>query len=353
MTNDKGILIQNIYYMLTYAFQVLCQNNYESIKGEKFDDIYNLFAEILSRGIAYQLKQGLHKEYVSKMESLSTLRGKLDINGTIRQQLQRRNSLECEYDEFSENCIFNKILKTTCGFLINCQEVDKVRKRKLHKLMLYFNNVDEININTVRWTALRFDRNSRTYQMLIYLCRFIHNQILLTTEKGKYKMMHFSDSNMNRLYEKFILEFYRKHYPTYKAQAIEVDWNICKSLSDTDILPTMKTDVTLFLPGNRRLIIDAKYYGNTMQKYFDKYTIHSANLYQIQSYVLNLDCEHMGNVDGVLLYAKTQEDIYPKGKVTLKDGNTIYFKTLDLSQKFDCIEKQLKKLVEDIATNNF
>ena len=31
MTNDKNILIQNIYYMLAYAFQVLKRNNYTSI----------------------------------------------------------------------------------------------------------------------------------------------------------------------------------------------------------------------------------------------------------------------------------------------------------------------------------
>ena len=31
MTNDKGILIRNIYYMLSYAFLELKRNNYEDI----------------------------------------------------------------------------------------------------------------------------------------------------------------------------------------------------------------------------------------------------------------------------------------------------------------------------------
>ena len=50
MTTDKGILIRNIYYMLAYAFQELRQNNYAEIDGEDFDEIYDLFAEILARG---------------------------------------------------------------------------------------------------------------------------------------------------------------------------------------------------------------------------------------------------------------------------------------------------------------
>ena len=40
MTIDKGIFIRNIYYMLTYAFQELKQNNYEEIAGEEFDEIH-------------------------------------------------------------------------------------------------------------------------------------------------------------------------------------------------------------------------------------------------------------------------------------------------------------------------
>lgn len=75
MTIDKGIFIRNIYYMLTYAFQELKQNNYEEIAGEEFEEIHDLFAEILLRGISFQLKQGLHKEYISCHGSLSTLWG--------------------------------------------------------------------------------------------------------------------------------------------------------------------------------------------------------------------------------------------------------------------------------------
>lgn len=44
MTNDKNILIKNIYYMLAYAFQVLKRNNYANIASEKFEHIEDLFA---------------------------------------------------------------------------------------------------------------------------------------------------------------------------------------------------------------------------------------------------------------------------------------------------------------------
>ena len=42
-----NILISNIYYMLTYAFQVLKQSNYDNVSSESFDNVHDLFSAIL------------------------------------------------------------------------------------------------------------------------------------------------------------------------------------------------------------------------------------------------------------------------------------------------------------------
>ena len=73
MIKDKSIQIKNIYYMLTYAFQILRQTNFEEIESEDFDNIQDLLSAILSKGVAQQLKQGLYREYITINENLSTL----------------------------------------------------------------------------------------------------------------------------------------------------------------------------------------------------------------------------------------------------------------------------------------
>ena len=166
----------------------------------------------------------------------------------------------------------------------------------------------------------------------------------MTTEKGKYKMKSFTDEHLCHLFEKFVLEYYRAKHPEYKAQAAQIDWNIDREVSSTHVLPIMQTDILLSV-NDRTLIIDTKYYGHTMQVQFDKATIHSNNLYQIHTYVMNKDKLHSGKVDGMLLYAKTDEDITPNGSMKLADGNTIYFRTLDLNVPFAEIEKQLETFV--------
>ena len=74
--------------MLSYAFQVLKQSNFDEVAGEEFENAQDLFAAILAKGIARQLKQGLHRTYVTEHETLSVIRGKLDMPGTIRNRIK-------------------------------------------------------------------------------------------------------------------------------------------------------------------------------------------------------------------------------------------------------------------------
>ena len=94
------------------------------------------------------------------------------------------------------------------------------------------------------------------------------------------------------------------------------------------------------------MIIDAKYYEHTFQTNYNTNTIHSDNLYQIFAYVKNLDKDNTGDVAGMLLYAKTQEQITPDNKY-LMSGNTIWVKTLDLNQPFPQIKRQLENIAKE------
>ncbi len=345
MTEDKGILIRNIYYMLAYAFQELRQNNYAEIQGETFNDIYDLFSEILARGISYQLKQGLYREYVARNESLQTVRGKIDINGTIAKRMRNSKQMVCNFDELSENNVYNQILVTTAYILIKHSDVKKEKKAQLKKLMPFFQNVQPIDIHAIRWNVLRFDRNNRNYRMLLYICYFIVSEWLMTTEEGNYKMREFSDDHMCRLFEKFVLEYYKKHHPETKACAAQIGWNIVEEATDTSVLPIMQSDVILSL-GQRTLIIDTKYYTKIMQTRYGKDTLRNAHLYQIHTYVDEYDKEHRHNVDGMVLYAKTKEDTLNDAQIRHQQGYTLFLRTLDLNVDFESIKSRLDSFLK-------
>lgn len=344
MTKDKSILINNIYHMLAYAFQILNQENYEDVEVESFEEIYDLMAAILAKGIGVQLKQGLYREYINRQEELPVMHGKINMPGTIRNRLAHERVLTCEFDELSENNVYNQILKTTIMLLLRHTKVKMKYKDDLKKKMLFFSNVDMLDPTCIKWSEICFQRNNQTYRMLLGICQLIIEGMLITTDAGGYRLATFVDEQrMCRLYEKFILEYYSRHFPELAVSASQIPWAVDDGIRT--MLPVMQSDIHL-RKGNTVLIIDAKYYSHTTQTQYDKHTIHSNNMYQIFTYVKNRDYdfgdeEH--KVSGMLLYAKTEEAIQPDNRYQIH-GNQITVRTLDLNLPFEKIAEQLNEI---------
>ena len=338
------IRVQNIYYMLAYAFQVLNEQGYKNIATESFDNTAELCAAILSRGISTQIKRGLGKEYIPKTEPLSSLRGKIDMSESLKTQTFLRKQMICSYDDFSVNSYMNRIIKSTVELLLR-SDISKVRKKDLRKLMVFFSEVDPIDLHAVNWNV-QYNRNNQTYRMLISVCYLVVKGLLQTQSDGRTKLMDFLDEQrMHRLYEKFILEYYRREHPELTANASQIPWQLDDDMSA--MLPVMQTDIMLS-QGSKTLIIDAKYYSYSTQKQYDKHTLHSGNLYQIFTYVKNKEAELSGQpheVSGMLLYARTDEEIYPENEYCMS-GNRIDVRTLNLDGEFEKIREQLDFIAE-------
>ena len=335
------IRIKNIYYMLSYAFQVLNEEGYKQIKTEEFENTAELCAAILIKGVSSQIKRGLGKEYILQTEPLSTVRGKIDISSSIKDQTIIKKQLVCSYDEFSVNSYMNRIIRTTMELLLR-SNISKPRKKELRKLLVFFGEVKPLEINSIDW-RIQYNRNNQTYQMLISICFLIVKGLLQTTSDGTTKLMDFLDEQrMCRLYEKFILEYYKKEFPKLKVTASQIPWDLDDD--ESDMLPVMQSDIMLS-DKKKTLIIDAKYYSRTMQVQYDVHTLHSGNLYQVYTYVKNLDRDRTGNVSGMLLYAKTDEVMLPHNSYKM-GGNKISVDTLNLDCEFDEIRQQLNVIAK-------
>ncbi len=339
------IPVRNVYYMLTYAFQVLNEQGYKNIETEQFDNVAELCAAILSKGVDMQIKRGLGRDYIEQSEALSFLRGKIELSESIKTRTIAKKQLICTYDEFSENYYLNRIIKTTMELLLH-SDINSTLKKELRKRLVYFGNIETLDIYSINW-KMQFNRNNQTYRMLISICYLVVKGLLQTRSDGSVRLMDFVDEKyMNRLYEKFILEYYRKEHKELFASASQIPWALDDGLGD--MLPVMQTDITLS-QGNRVLIIDAKYYSKTMQEQYDSRTQRSGNLYQIFTYVKNKEAQLSNEpheVSGMLLYAGTDESIQPNNTYYMS-GNKISVRTLDLNCDFPSIKRQLDGIVEE------
>lgn len=338
------IPVKNIYYMLSYAFQILKEGGYADIATEKFENAAELFAAILAKGITIQIKRGLNKEYEDVCDTISAVRGKVDVTESVKERSVIKAQLVCYYDELSENSYFNRILKTTAELLLK-MDIPRQRKRELRSLMTYFTNVEILDFHEINW-RIRYNRNNSSYHLLLSVCNLVIKGLIHTQSDGSQRLMTFLDEkNESKLYERFILEYYRKHYPELSANSEQIAWQL--EGEGDGMLPIMQTDVML-KKESAVLIIDAKYYTHNTQTRYGSHTIHSANLYQIFAYVKNKEYELRDKmkVSGMLLYAKTEDFIQPNGSYIMS-GNRIDVRTLDLNCDFSLISRQLAYIVTE------
>ena len=336
------IPINNIYYMLSYAFKILKENSYNNMATEKFENVGDLCAAILCKGVSLQLKRGLGKEYILKKEPISTIRGKVDISDSIKTNGFKMHQLTCSFDEFSENSQMNRIIKTTLNFLLHL-DISTKRKKEIRKILLFFIQVDNVDKHSINW-SFQYNSNNKTYQLLLGICKLAIKGLIQTKDEGKTKLMDFDEANKARLFEKFILEYYRQEFPKIKAFPAQIEWQLNDNFSD--MLPKMKTDITLIYK-EKIHIIDAKYYSQTTQKNYSIEKIHSNNLYQIFTYVKNKEFELKDTkhkVSGMLIYARTEDGLELNHTYNMS-GNSISAKTLDLNCPFSSIKEQLNLII--------
>ncbi len=354
MTKDpeKNIFFHNVFYMLSYAFDSIHEEDRRRIDGEEFDNIADLFAEILYLGMSRQIHRGLHKQFKAYSGPLLTIKGRIDFPETLRLRTNGSLTVECDFDEFSEDNIFNRIIKLSFKSLLGNPDVKKERKRQLKTLEPFIAKVSEIDYKTIDWKSLVYQRNNRDYRLIINVCRFYLDEMMLSTADGKKMAPIFSDKHMETVYERFLLNYYKREHKEVTVNADILSWDILDE-DQYSLLPSLKTDVTI-RKGNSVLIIDAKYYGDPLSHhYHGKSSFHREHLSQIRTYVAAADQKYGCKASGVVLYAQ------PKGVyqwddsvMTTSNGNRFSMRLLDLSRPFVEIRLTLDGLLNSFIDNS-
>ena len=340
--------------MLCYAWNVLDQSDENVVGSEKFDNIYDLLARIYINGTNSLIKRGLSRSYIQERREVSTLKGKVEVADSIKKQTFRNGRMVCQYDNFSVDIKLNQIVKATINLLLKAPMLDKTLNKKLRKLRLYFSDIRDIQMSNETFSSFRFNRNNYHYRMLMSVSELIYQGLITREEGNDTKFLSFiRDRQMAKLYEKFVLNFYRRHLDSriYHVHSPKIHWNLDQSVSDEDLslLPEMRTDIVVENKlTNSQLIIDTKYYGETLtaSNWTDKEKVRTGHLYQIFAYVNSSD--FLGDIKGMLLYPTINREINAGYSIA---GKGIYIKTLNLNAEWNEISTRLVSLVGVIDNN--
>jgi 5-methylcytosine-specific restriction enzyme subunit McrC len=300
-------------------------------------ELVDLFARIMTSGVSRLRRRGFERGYEEIEDQMPGVRGRIRIFETISHFQDRHGRATCAFDELTIDTPQNRVVKAAMRVLCAVDEISPKNRGTLRRLIKELSEVTDCPV--------KLHANNRHYRFLVDVAALIRDCVIPDETSGKYRFRDFSRDGpeMARLFESFLRNFLRIERPELSVASEELDW-IATSQDDPELefLPGMRTDITV-RSSDRTLVIDAKFYGETLQTHYGKQSVHSGHLYQLVSYLRNMEgrSEPDKSAEGMLLYPVTSNSVNV-GYVI--QGHKVRVRTVDLSKDWREIESDLLKL---------
>lgn len=344
------IPIQNIYFLLCYAWDALDESEITAVDSSKAQHMPDLLAKVLLNGCKHLLKIGLDCSYIHLKEERRGIKGKIFFSDSLNNNSFQRGAVVTEFDDHHYNILHNQILKASLKKLNKINELDPSLKQQISLLLPKFYNISDITLQSQDFASVKIHRNNYYYGFLLNICQLIHENILINEQEGKFRFKNFfrDERKMPVLFEKFVRNFLNRSQDTYKVSSETIHWNTEDKETNGEnistLLPVMRTDISLDSP-EKKIIIDTKYYRNAFSiNRFQQEKFNEKHLYQLFAYIKNLEAlgGNNTNCEGILLYPAVNKNIDFSFKVS---NHIIRIKSIDLNKPWQEISADLLGIV--------
>ncbi len=365
--NTDRIPVRNWWHMLLYAWDLVELEGLFDAKWESAPNLRELLTRILVELTNRQIRRGLRGDYVDRSEPLKMVRGRIDFNRTLSDLLMYKGQLHCEYQEYSLNVPRNQIIATTLqrqsrsGFEgLNNDQINAL-KFDVERLVRTMDGIDRVELDRslISNEMQKLGPNEREYKLMLRVCEMLYMPKMPMDSEDDVSddFRDWVQQRENEIFEQFVANFCMIELQGRGwnvASQTQQRWNETGSESIGDArLPTMRPDIVLTHRESGKIVVaDTKWYRSVVSERFGTPTVHSSNLYQMYAYLASQDhrgTNHRG-ATGILLYAQTtKHDLDFRTKI---DGHPFWVYTLNLNQKWEGIEADLRALVEDAVGEN-
>lgn len=339
----QRIPVQNIYFLLCYAWNHLQELAYADVRTEGCDRIWDLLAKVLIRSTQQLVKRGLHRNYVEERERRVRPKGKVLVSEDVRRPLRTSPAKLCEFDELSSDVLPNQIVAAVFDVLLRHPDLTTDNRRGLRDASAAFARLTPLRLRTHHFRRVHLNNNMQHYRFVLNVCELIHRHSLPTESAGNIRFRDFDrdEAEMGKLFEQFVRNFYTKEQSFYRVSAPHVAWDVNRDTSTRgglELLPAMKTDICME-SATDKLIIDCKFYQDAFQRNHDTKKFISDHLYQLLSYLRNqARVSGWSRVRGMLLYPTVDESM---NEVVSIHGHAINVRSIDLAQPWQRVADDL------------
>ncbi len=354
---ESPIVYRNIYYILMYAIDEMRHIKLRDIDNEDFKALNDLYASIINTSMQFVLNSGVLQEYNRISDTSASPKGKLDVAKSIANGCYRQGKIQCDYFRLDIDNEVNRVIKLAINILLNnCEDISKDNISNLKIVDGYMSKVTMVAPREIDFREIDTSLLSNEYKTAFYMSKLIIEEYITEDGESHRRVLETEDTKrMNRIFEKFVRNYYKYHYRGRKVKIGAKEFNT----EETRNTPFSKyiTDITIENFNNDKvLIIDTKWYKEILN---DKDKINSDNLMQIRSYVFEYSDAYSNDgtiISGVLLYAKPKVKIDIEGIEGIsnrvgkrKQVGNVYIRVIDLEKDFKSIKDKLDSIYEEFV----
>lgn len=115
------------------------------------------------------LRRGLIRDYAGIHETLSTIRGQIDVKAAARRYYTGTLLFDCSFEDHVEDTSPNRLIRAAAAYAAAGPLPDAVRRRA-RRLLARFDHVGELDAHDSRWQP---DRRSAHYRTAVTLARHV------------------------------------------------------------------------------------------------------------------------------------------------------------------------------------
>ncbi len=334
-----GVPVRNVYYLLCYAWQRHEALTALPVGAEYAERPVDLFALLLTDGVARALKRGIAREYVQMEDCLRRPRGKFDVSKTVKEGLLLDAQVACSFDELSPDTPENRILKATLRLLLRDPHLAAAVKQSCRRLVARLAGVADAPFTLRELRRVRIHRHNQDYRFLMSLCELLHRLwIPGGGGPGQFSDIRREPQLLGLLFEEFLRSLWKREQATWRIARETLKWDLDEETSFARMMPSMNTDISLSC-GASRAIVECKWTKRPYERDDGSKKLRSTHLYQLFAYLKNAEARGApyARCTGVLVYPSVGEDV--RADLSLQ-GHRVLVRSVDLGQPWDAIRRQ-------------
>ncbi|PMS18185.1 5-methylcytosine-specific restriction endonuclease system specificity protein McrC [Trinickia dabaoshanensis] len=325
---------------------------FDAFVEEDLAEIPDLIARLLAHAVEQRLRWNVSRGYQYRAQSLTRVRGRIDILKTEAQQLLSRGEVYCRFEELTTNTPRNRLVRAALDVLARLV-CDRDLGRQCYSLAATLGRMGVIGLRPSRAELAQdqISRNDHHDRLMVALAKLAFDLALPTEEVGSTSMLapERGDAWVRRLFEKAILGFARVELEPIGSSVrggMYMDWQVSAETGGiADILPGMITDIIIDDPAlGRRLVIDTKFTSVLGVSRFGGASLKSPYLYQMYAYLRSQEGRDplWDQASGLFLHPAV--DVRVRESVTIQ-RHAIAFATVDLAQGVQAIRRELRVIL--------